>query len=191
MEVKGTLDVALGPKPVTVIDVANIHASCVVLRGAGGAFGAPADCGVLLLGESGAGKSDLALRLISQGAQLIADDRVELFGRDDALWAQPPKTLARLIEVRGVGILSLPSETEARIGLVVQLVPREKMPRMPALERYEPPPHLIVRTNPPLIRLAAFDHSVAAKIAAAAAAFANPSFDPLVDPPFGKERKPI
>jgi serine kinase of HPr protein (carbohydrate metabolism regulator) len=156
------------------METINIHASCVVLRHAGEAFGAPADCGVLLLGESGAGKSDLALRLIAQGAQLVADDRVELFVRDDVLWAHAPKTLAGLIEVRGVGILSLHFEPEARIGLVVQLVAREKMPRMPALEHYEPPSHLAVRTKPPLIRLAPFDHSAAAKIAAAAAAFANP-----------------
>jgi HPr kinase/phosphorylase len=156
------------------MDTANIHASCIVLHGAGDAFGAPADCGVLLLGESGAGKSDLALRLISHGAKLVADDRVELFARDGALQAKTPKTLAGLIEVRGVGILSLPFQAQARIGLVVQLVPREKMPRMPALERYDPPSHLAVTTKPPLIRLAPFDHSAAAKIAAAAAAFANP-----------------
>src|SRR5579863_3848988 len=108
------------------METVNIHASCVVLRRAGDAFGAPGDCGVLLLGESGAGKSDLALRLIAEGAQLVADDRVELFARDGVLWAQPPKSLAGLIEVRGVGILSLSFEPEARIGLVVQLVPREK-----------------------------------------------------------------
>ena len=159
------------------MDTANIHASCVVLHRAGDAFGALGDCGVLLLGESGAGKSDLALRLISRGAQLVADDRVELFARDDALWARPPKTLAGLIEVRGVGVLSLPFDAEARIGLAVQLVPREKMPRMPDLERYEVPPHLAVTPNPPLIRLAPFDHSAAAKIAAAAAAWANPQIE--------------
>ena len=153
------------------MDTANIHASCVVLRGAGETFGAAGDCGVLLLGESGAGKSDLALRLIAGGAQLVADDRVELFARDETLWAHPPKTLAGLIEVRGVGILSLPFEPEARVGLVVQLVPRGKMPRMPALERYEPPSHLAVTSKPPLI------HSAAAKIAAAAAAFANPPIE--------------
>ena len=169
------------------MDTANIHASCVVLHRAGDAFGALGDCGVLLLGESGAGKSDLALRLISLGAQLVADDRVGRFARDDALWAHPPKTLAGLIEVRGVGILSLPFETEARIGLVVQLVAREKMPRMPALERYEPPPHVVLGKKPPLIRLAPFDQSAAAKIAAAAAAFANPLFGPLS----GEEHKPI
>jgi HPr kinase/phosphorylase len=163
------------------MDTVNIHASCVVLRNAGAAFGAPADCGVLLLGESGAGKSDLALRLIYEGARLVADDRVELFAHDGALWSKPPKILAGLIEARGVGILSLPFEAEARIGLAVLLVPREKMPRMPTLERYEPPSHFLVETKPPLIRLAPFDHSATAKVGAAAAA----------NPPNAEERKSI
>ncbi len=169
------------------MDAVNIHASCVVLRRAGDVFGAPEDCGVLLLGESGAGKSDLALRLIAEGAQLVADDRVELFMRDGALWAKPPRTLAGLIEARGVGILSLPFEAEARIGLIVQLVPRAKMPRMPAPERFEAPASLAAGLMPHLIRLAPFDHSAVAKIAAAAAAFANP----LLGPPNTDERKPI
>ena len=164
------------------METVNIHASCVVLRHAGDAFGAPGDCGILLLGESGAGKSDLALRLIAEGAQLVADDRVELFVREHALWAQAPKTLAGLIEVRGVGILSLHFEPEAHIGLVVQLVAREKMPRMPAPEFYEPPAPLATGTKPSVIRLGPFDHSAIAKIAAAAAAFANP--------PNAEERKP-
>ena len=52
-------------------DETNIHASCVAMGGHG----------VLLLGASGAGKSDLALRLIDEGAQLVADDRTLLFTR--------------------------------------------------------------------------------------------------------------
>jgi HPr kinase/phosphorylase len=47
----------------------NIHATCLAVKGKG----------VLLLGGSGAGKSDLALRLIDEGAKLVADDRVELY----------------------------------------------------------------------------------------------------------------
>ena len=46
----------------------SIHGTCVAIGGAG----------ALLLGPSGSGKSDLALRLIDQGAELVADDRVEL-----------------------------------------------------------------------------------------------------------------
>ena len=58
--------------------VVNIHASCVVCARAGAAFGVPEDAGVLLLGESGSGKSEAALRLIAIGAKLVADDRCEL-----------------------------------------------------------------------------------------------------------------
>ena len=58
--------------------VVNIHASCIRLALAAAAFGAPRSAGVLLLGDSGSGKSDLALRLIGRGAELVADDRTEL-----------------------------------------------------------------------------------------------------------------
>lgn len=158
------------------MEAVNIHATCVVLRGAGSIFGAPPDCGVLLIGESGSGKSDLALRLIAAGAQLVADDRAELFVQDGMLHARSPEMLAGLIEVRGVGILSLPFEPAAMIGLAVLLAPRERMARMPDFEAYDPPSGLVVHKKPPLIRLPSFDHSTPAKIAAAAAAFANPLF---------------
>ena len=62
-------------------------------------------------------------------------------------------------------------------------VAREKMPRMPAPEFYQPPAPLATGTKPSVIRLGPFDHSAVAKIAAAAAAFANP--------PNAEERKPI
>src|SRR5512146_1790449 len=100
----------------------NIHASCVLLDGAAEAFGAPRDAGVLLLGESGRGKSDLALRLIERGAKLVADDRTELFVKDNALFARAPQSLAGLIEVRGAGIVALPFAAEARIALAVEMM---------------------------------------------------------------------
>lgn len=151
--------------------VANIHASCVVLTGR--AFGAPKDAGVLLLGPSGAGKSDLALRLLAQGASLVADDRVELYVVRGALWARPPKRLAGLIEVRGVGILSNPYARRARVALAVELTGTAE--RLPAEQRYAPPklPGLQAELAPPLLRLAPFEASAAAKIAAAAAAYAH------------------
>src|SRR5947209_16703264 len=97
----------------------NLHASCIVCARAGAAFGAPEDAGVLLLGESGAGKSDMALRLIAMGAKLIADDRCELCFDGESLRARAPRALAGLIELRGVGILALPFAIEARIALIV------------------------------------------------------------------------
>ena len=86
--------------------------------------------GVLILGASGAGKSGLALRLIAQGARLVADDRVVLSRRGARLIARAPATLAGLIEARGVGILALPPLQEAEVALAVDL-DRAAAARMP------------------------------------------------------------
>ena len=156
----------------------NIHASCVLLGDAGKAFGAPADAGVLLLGESGKGKSDLALRLIERGAKLVADDRCDLSARDGALYARAPNALAGLIEVRGAGIIALPFAAEARIALAVEMMDEGYVPRMPQPERYMPPPELVVHEDerPPMIWLSPFEASAPAKIAIAAAAFSKALF---------------
>ena len=156
----------------------NIHASCVLLGDAGKAFGAPADAGVLLLGESGKGKSDLALRLIERGAKLVADDRCDLSARDGALYARAPNALAGLIEVRGAGIIALPFAAEARIALAVEMMDEGYVPRMPQPERYMPPPELVVHEDerPPLIWLSPFEASAPAKIAIAGAAFSKALF---------------
>ena len=154
----------------------NIHASCVLLGPAGAAFGAPADAGILLLGGSGAGKSDLALRLIAQGALLVADDRCEISADDESLWARSPRALAGLIEIRGVGIASLPFASETRIRLAVRLVDPHAVTRLPEAERYEPPRSLGAseRVWPPLIAFAPYEASAPAKIAAAVAFFSTP-----------------
>jgi len=156
----------------------NIHASCVLLGDAGKTFGAPQDAAVLLLGESGKGKSDLALRLIERGAKLVSDDRTEVFVRDRALFARAPKALAGLLEVRGLGIVALPFATEARIALAVEMMEEGYVPRMPERERYFPPPELALGEDerPPLIWLAPFEASAPAKIVLAAAAFSKALF---------------
>ena len=87
-----------------------IHASAVRLSGRG----------ILLLGSSSSGKSDLALRLIDAGAVLIADDQVRLSLAGDRLHAGPPKCLAGLIELRGMGIMRVPFE-EGLLDLAVDL----------------------------------------------------------------------
>ena len=68
----------------------QIHATAVLLDGKG----------VVLRGPSGSGKSDLALRLIDEGAILIADDRVDVKIIDGQLHCAPPENLAGMIEVR-------------------------------------------------------------------------------------------
>jgi HPr kinase/phosphorylase len=157
---------------------ANIHASCVVLGRAGREFSAPEDAGVLLLGESGCGKSDLALRLIDRGAVLVADDRVELFARDGRLWGRAPANLKGLLEIRGVGIVSLAYRPETAIGLAILLVVPDAVPRLPEAGTYIPPQELELSQPfwPPLVKLAAAESSCPAKIVAAAAAFAHALF---------------
>ena len=149
---------------------ASIHASCVVLSGAGTAFGAPPDAGVLLLGASGAGKSDLALRLIERGALLVADDRTELFVRDGRLMGRAPTRLAGFLEIRGLGILQFPFAEEGRIVLAVML-DVTGVQRLPEPETYEPPAQLGLPAQfcPALLRLDSRESSAVAKIMAAAA----------------------
>lgn len=76
---------------------------------------------VLLTGPSGAGKSSTALQLMAYGAQLIADDQVELFLGRGTVMVRKPATLPDLIEARGVGLLAAPLADPARLGLVVDM----------------------------------------------------------------------
>ncbi|OSZ72216.1 RNase adaptor protein RapZ [Sphingomonas sp. IBVSS1] len=75
---------------------------------------------VLLLGPAGSGKSDLALRLVAAGWQLVADDRVVLTREGERLLASAPARLAGLIEVRGVGIVPEPTHN-AVVALALDL----------------------------------------------------------------------
>ena len=93
----------------------KFHASCA----------ARDDDGVLLLGPSGSGKSDLLLRLIDRGFVLVADDQVSV---EDGR-ASPAHRLEGLIEVRGLGILRLPWRRSARLRLACEL--GQPVPRMP------------------------------------------------------------
>ena len=98
-----------------------IHATCIALKGTG----------VLLRGEPGAGKSDLALRLIDAGAELVSDDYCHLHAENGALIATAPPQIAGKMEVRGYGIISLPYRGRVTVGLVIDLTPCEMIPRLP------------------------------------------------------------
>ncbi|QUJ75740.1 serine kinase [Sulfitobacter albidus] len=87
------------------------HATCVAVDGAG----------VLILGPSGSGKSALALSLMAMGATLVADDRTTLSASEGTLWAEPPATIAGLIEARGVGLLRVLHLPRAPLHLAVDL----------------------------------------------------------------------
>ncbi len=127
-----------------------IHATCVALEGVG----------ILLRGPSGSGKSDLALRLIEHGAQLVADDQVELRRHDDALVATPARALAGLLEVRGLGIVQLHRyEPEVSVHLIADLVSPDQVERLP-----EPATVRMLDMDIPLLRLDPFAASAPAKL---------------------------
>lgn len=108
-------------------DAILVHATCVSL-------GRRA---LLLRGPSGAGKSDLALRLVTAGAMLVADDQVTLTNMEGRLWAAAPKTIAGLLEVRGVGICKMPYRRRAIVDLAIDLVPSDQMERLPEVGQVE------------------------------------------------------
>lgn len=106
-----------------VISSEILHATTVAIDGRA----------VLIEGASGAGKSDLALRLIDRGAKLVSDDRTLVVRDGGALIARAPQTLAGRIEVRGVGIAAVPYAAEAPVALLVRL--ETEPPRMPERRR--------------------------------------------------------
>lgn len=84
---------------------------------------------LLLTGVSGSGKSDLALRLIDRGATLVSDDYTELRLLDGRLLAAPPATIAGRMEVRHLGIVTLPHMHNLPVALAIRL--DDKPERMP------------------------------------------------------------
>lgn len=104
--------------------VAPIHATTVAVRQGGGWRG------VMILGASGAGKSDLGLRLIGRGWRLVSDDYTHVWASGDALYARAPAAIAGRIEVRGLGIVSAATRPLVRVGLAVACThePVERLP---------------------------------------------------------------
>jgi serine kinase of HPr protein (carbohydrate metabolism regulator) len=116
----------------------------------------------LLSGASGSGKSDLALRLVDEGARLVADDQTILTVSGNRLLASAPAILLGKIELRGLGIVKLPGAKvtqKAPIGLLVELVAADQIERMPEPARRE-----ILGIALPVLRLAPFEASAPAKL---------------------------
>lgn len=86
---------------------------------------------VILEGPPGSGKSSLALALIDRGAQLIGDDGVTLAREGDRLLASPPPNIAGLLEIRGVGLVNLPTATGVPVALILALVGEGHAERLP------------------------------------------------------------
>ena len=90
------------------------------------------DSGLLIRGQSGSGKSDLALRLIDSGATLISDDLTICKKIGDYLYLYPHPKTKGLLEVRELGIMTVPYVENVRLFLVVELV-EEEYERMPGM----------------------------------------------------------
>lgn len=112
----------------------------------------------LLIGESGRGKSDLALRLIDRGFQLVADDQVWLEPRPNGtIIARTEPRLAGTIEIRGLGLMKVPHITQAPVYLVVNLdLTPERLPK--------PAYYDALGTSVPQIAVNAFEASTPIKI---------------------------
>jgi len=95
----------------TGLSFETLHVSSVAIDGRA----------VLIEGESGAGKSDLALRLIDRGATLISDDYTLLQRAGGELIASPPDTIAGKIEVRGLGLLETAYVEKIPVALLIRL----------------------------------------------------------------------
>ncbi|WP_182086664.1 HPr kinase/phosphatase C-terminal domain-containing protein [Aureimonas sp. ME7] len=96
--------------------------------------------GILLRGPSGSGKSSLALSALRRGeaagldACLVSDDQIFVTQEGDDVLAEAPDAIRGLIEVRGIGLLPETFASPVRLDLVVDLVPRETVARMPEPE---------------------------------------------------------
>lgn len=91
--------------------------------------------GVLILGDSGSGKSECALELVHRGHRLVADDVVEIYRvRVEDLVGQAPESLRGFMEVRGLGLISIEQlfgvvsvRDNKPIDLVIKLVPEQTL----------------------------------------------------------------
>lgn len=124
-----------------------LHGSCAVYK----------EVGLLIRGPSGSGKSDLLLRLMGQGFDLVSDDYVIV----ENGYARPPERLGGLIAVRGLGIYKHPYRAMARLHFVVE--PSEQRTRIMTRR-------LCVETNLPVITVE-FVSSVCVSILQLAAAY--------------------
>lgn len=162
----------------TALGEQRLHATCV-------AFGRK---GVLLRGRPGAGKSDLALRLImhplepsefetqasaatghwqngERGPRLVGDDQVIVWPRDGVLMARPHPRLAGKLEVRGIGIVEVAYVSEVAVALAVDLTDPALVERLP-----EAGQHCEINgVKVPCWALAPFEASAVAKLSLAVA----------------------
>ncbi|MEQ8640749.1 MAG: RNase adapter RapZ [Alphaproteobacteria bacterium] len=135
----------------------TVHGTAVVVAGQA----------VLLTGPPGSGKSDLALRLMDRGGRLLADDRTELRvddqgarrGGQPRLVARPSPAIAGRLEIRGVGLVTVPWVAEAPLALVAVLTAPEMVERLPQRET-----ETLLGVHVPRLAIAPFEASAPLKL---------------------------
>ena len=133
----------------------TVHASTVAIGGRA----------VLITGSSGAGKSDLALRLIDRGGALVSDDYTIVRRIGERLVASPPQTIAGRIEVRGVGLIEMEHVADVPVALAIDL--GRTPARLPAGEDAT----VIAGVRVPTLGLAGLEASAPVKVELALARF--------------------
>jgi serine kinase of HPr protein (carbohydrate metabolism regulator) len=128
----------------------TVHASTVAKDGRA----------VLLVGPSGSGKSDLALRMLDRGFTLVSDDRTIVSKDGDRLLASAPPNIAGKLEIRGIGILDMERVDNIPVALLVELTSSD-IKRLPDDSRERP----ILGVALPLITIDALTASAPSKVA--------------------------
>jgi len=137
-----------------MVDKMLLHASCIAIN----------HKAVLLLGPSGIGKSDLALRLIDEGAGLVSDDQTLLhLDADGSVLASSPPSIAGLMEIRHIGLVKMPFIAAVPVALYIELILSDQN-----LERLPDEDFISLLDRPvPRLKLPSVAASTPAKIRAA------------------------
>ena len=139
------------PSAAPRISAETVHASTVAMDGRA----------VVILGPSGSGKSDLALRLLDRGFTLVSDDQTVVKKDGERLVASAPPNIAGKLEIRGIGIVDMETVTNIPVALLVELT--SEIQRLPDESRERP----LLGVKLPLISIDAMTASAPSKVALA------------------------
>lgn len=152
----------------------SVHATAIAIN----------DHGVLLVGPSGSGKSDLALRLIDRGAALVSDDVVYVEQNEGKPLLHAAPNIEGRIELRGVGIIEVRHTKNAVMRMVAEMVPPD--------ERI-PPENLstdIAGYSVPSVKIAALEASAPLKVEYALRSIVDADIWPMPLPHIRRNESP-